>query len=67
MSHQITLLAGSGDRVAFKLMADALPSYVYFLHQLTMMVYIVAFFLPVILTGRRLHVVCLCDVMCDMM
>jgi len=33
-------------------MADAMPHYVYFLHQLTMVVYIIAFFIPVIANGE---------------
>lgn len=44
------------DRILFKLMADAMPHYVYFLHQLTMFVYVICFTVPVILAGEFFHI-----------
>eukprot|EP00300_Choanocystis_sp_HF-7_P037346 c53447_g1_i1.p2 GENE.c53447_g1_i1~~c53447_g1_i1.p2 ORF type:complete len:375 (+),score=77.34 c53447_g1_i1:85-1209(+) len=47
----LMVLFGAADRISFKLSVDCVSNYVFFLNQLTMLVYVVAFGIPVLIEG----------------
>lgn len=48
----LMVLFGFSDRISFKLTVDCVSSYTFFLNQLTMAVYVVGFFVPVLAAGQ---------------